>query len=397
MSAVSEQGKSTPQHQVPWLELFYDLVVVASVAVLTETVNPLTGLVGEAWIFIASTSLFLIWLLTTFIFNKFPPDDDPASFSDSVWRVTRTTCVFFQMIAVSVVVLAVNQGHEGLSNDLGLLALGFTLLVLATTFILSLRVHHTPAPRVRLVAVLLAVTGVGLIIGSVSPDSWNGEYFGLALLILIAAVIIFVRDHSRPIDFSHLMERFGLLTIIVLGESILTLTLSFAEGHHISNVPLFILAMIFPIAAFVMYFKMPPLEPGATPPILIWVLVQFIVIASFAATGSSLTNRAVHEEFVHLPGSGDKLTVRFVVALVAMAGMCLVGRRITRRPVGVYLVAAAAILITTVVAVQMHWSNESLLLAQGAIFIASVLVSAGFVGSAKRSIARLEQSNATTT
>lgn len=385
--SITRPTNEDTEHHAQWLELFYDLVVVASVAIISESITPGASVVHEIWNYSAALGLFLIWLMTTLVFNKFPPNDDPTSLPDSAWRALRTLTLFVQMVAVTVVVLAVNQEEDSISNEAGIVALGVALLAMAATAAVSVRVHHTTAPVVRLVVVLFAALSVPLMASAWLSSAWQAAIFVVTVIALVCSFIIFVRDGSRPIDFLHLQERMGLLFIIALGEAILALTFGFAERYEIPDLPLFIVALLFPLAAFIMYIRIPPLVQGTVPPIVIWVFVSFLLIAALEGAGAALANRAIHPELLEVPGVTDRTTIRFSLALIAAAVLCLIGRRLTRSPAAVYGVAALLTVLASVVGSRQSWAGESLVISQFLILLTAVIVADVLAGSAKRKMA----------
>ena len=380
-----------PAGHVPWLELFYDLAFVGVVTVLADDVNPLSSTKSEGWTFIAAASLFFVWLATTLSFNKYPPRDDPTSLADSMWRAARRILVFVQMVGVVIVVLAVNQGPTGVSDLYGLLALGTVVLTVAALFIVSPLIHGERSGQLAFASVLLVCGGLILIIAAWASTRLQLAAYSVALVLLIVAVIVFIHESTREIRFDHLQERFGLIVIIVLGESILTLALGFAATDGITDIPLFALAMFFPMAVFEMYFKLPAIVANKPPPIYLWIFVQFLLVFSIGAAGHSLSGRAVDPSVLNEYGATEHSTLRPTLVLIALCVLSLIARRITQRVAIVYAVTALIIVGIAWWGVAADLKHSTLLAIQVVVFIIAAAVGSAIAGVARRAHARDEE------
>jgi low temperature requirement protein LtrA len=86
-----------------WLELFYDLVFVAAILVLSTAVSQLDHPVRVAWVGAVFVSLWWIWLLTTMFTNRFRVQD-----------MTHRLLVLAQMF---LVILVAMEAHAGVVRD----------------------------------------------------------------------------------------------------------------------------------------------------------------------------------------------------------------------------------------------------------------------------------------
>ncbi len=197
-----------------WLELFYDLIYVVVIAKLTHLLAAPAGgrLTPEEYL--AFTGLFVpvwwAWTGHTLFANRFDPDDAP-----------HRLLTLLQMGAV--ILMAVFIGGVGTGKEAGF-ALSYAA-VRAVLLLMYLRVHLA-RPDLRFVSghfltgfslgvffwvlsvffeppLMYALWGAGLLVDMATP--WVGQ-----------KMLSKVSVHS-----SHLPERLGLLSIIILGESIL--------------------------------------------------------------------------------------------------------------------------------------------------------------------------------
>lgn len=201
-----------------WLELFYDLVFVVAVSQLAHKLSDEISLLG----FLSFAALFVpvwwAWIGTTFYANRFDTDD-----------IGRRILMGLQMLAIAA--LAVNV-HHGLSES----SIGFALAYAASRLLLVCEYlwagWHIPQARplthryalgfsigafLWLISVFvplpfrLALWAVGLVIDFATPMS-------------VGKVTLQIPPHPE-----HLPERFGLFTIIVLGEAIIAVVNGIAD------------------------------------------------------------------------------------------------------------------------------------------------------------------------
>ncbi len=192
-----------------WLELFYDLVFVAAVAVLGGRL-----LADSSWEGVISYSgyFFLLWWLWashTFYADRFDTDD-------FVYRNFAAA----QIVAIVVIGASLSTGESAstLAFAIGYAAARLILLALYARAYL----HVEPA-RVLCGGYLkgFGIAAVFWVAAIFVPEPGRFWVWAIALAIDLATPYVMRREQARvPLDVSHLPERFGLFTILVLGESI---------------------------------------------------------------------------------------------------------------------------------------------------------------------------------
>jgi low temperature requirement protein LtrA len=194
--------------KVTWLELFFDLVFVAAVAQvgapLSDGYTP-GGLARFGFLFLL---IWWAWSGHTTYSTRFEGDD-----------VLQRALTCAQMFAVAV--MAVNAGDAlGSRSSAGFAAAYAAMrLVLVAQY---LRVRHIPESRgltTSHAAGFGAAAACWLASALVEPPArfW---LWGVALTIDLATPLLTAHLTVRlPPDASHLPERFGLFTIILIGES----------------------------------------------------------------------------------------------------------------------------------------------------------------------------------
>lgn len=199
-----------------WLELFFDLVFVAAIGVITHHLAhvhdghiPTKDLVLFPIEFVP---LWWIWATHTLFANRFDTDG----------KGHRVASLAIMMLIVTM------SGFLGASLSTG--ATAFIGFYMATRFVLAglffaLRDRHEGARGyARAMAVLIlmgvAVSGVSLLLDSTAQQA---VFLGGIVLEMIAAAVIGTRLTDVPVHREHLVERVGLLSIILLGESVISM------------------------------------------------------------------------------------------------------------------------------------------------------------------------------
>ncbi len=107
-------GPGAPPRLIPaapeqsWLELFYDLVFVAAIVVMSTTYSNYAGLDGVIWLALVFSMIWFTWLTTTLLLG--------TGLVTTTW--TRTLLVT-QMVLVLTVAIASDYSHEDNSRAVG--------------------------------------------------------------------------------------------------------------------------------------------------------------------------------------------------------------------------------------------------------------------------------------
>ncbi|MFG2263470.1 low temperature requirement protein A [Streptomyces sp. NPDC048720] len=191
------------------LELFFDLVFVVAVAELTEVLLHAPTWAGVLRFGALYVPIWWAWVGYSFYADRFDNDD----------RIYRLIMIVAMMAVLSVSV-AVPRAFTGTAGAKRF-ALGYFLVRLILLG-LYLRAHyHVPRAR-TLTTRFLQGYGLGAAIWGVSallPTPHCYLLWGAGLLAELLTPILSASAVARvPFNASHIPERFGLFTIIVLGE-----------------------------------------------------------------------------------------------------------------------------------------------------------------------------------
>ncbi len=205
-----------------WLELFYDLIYVIVIAKLTHMIGYAHDGHLDLSYFAKATVLFLpvwwCWIGHTMFANRFDQDD-----------TTHRLLTLLQMFgAVMMAVFIERAFGEG--------ALGFVLSyvgIRVVLVIMYLRVHAASKelrPITRLFATGFSL-GILCWIASLFVDApFSYAFWGIGLLIDFATPWVGQKRLANvSVHKEHLPERLGLLTIIILGESVLGIVTGIAN------------------------------------------------------------------------------------------------------------------------------------------------------------------------
>jgi low temperature requirement protein LtrA len=189
--------------------LFYDLVFVVAVAALGHRL-----LVNHTWSGAAAfVGLFIplwwSWLSFTFYADRFDTDD-----------LGQRLLAVAQMVAIALMAASIS----GDASDSSIAFAASFVLARAVLLGMYLRAYrHIPESRILVAGYLRGFT-IGVIPWIVSmwvPEPWRYVLWGVGLAIDIATPWVLRKRQAKvPLSVTHLPERFGLFTILVLGESI---------------------------------------------------------------------------------------------------------------------------------------------------------------------------------
>lgn len=215
------QKESSLEHRhATWLELFFDLIFVVAIAkaahVLLHVHDGHISIETYVKYCLIMIPLWWAWTGCTLYANRFDCDD-----------VLQRLMSFVQMFFIIVLSANINTDFDSYYRGFLFAYVGIRF----TTVLMYLRASSRDSTTRHVSNYLAASFSIGILI-SLSSLFFDGfiRYFLLYAGIgfdIIMPLLGKNRLKKLPVNSHHLPERFGLLTIILLGESVLSLATSF--------------------------------------------------------------------------------------------------------------------------------------------------------------------------
>jgi low temperature requirement protein LtrA len=288
LRTLDDQG----ERHATWLELFFDLVFVISIAEVAHTLEDyrtLADFLGTAGLFVA---VWWAWVGYTVYADRFDTDD-----------VAHRVLVLAGMLAVIAMALSV---HDALHGGSARFALAF-VAVRGIVLLLNARARRHAAPARPLLNLFLAAfsTGAALWLLSVFvPEPARYVLWGVALVIELSAPWVGRRQIVKaPVHTSHLVERFGLFTLIVLGESVVRVAQGAADVDDWTTATLAAAGGGFLLVAGLWWLYFDRLDEGTVRSVLrglVWNYTHLPLLAG-------LVSVAVGTEYAILDAAGGQL------------------------------------------------------------------------------------------
>lgn len=276
------------------LELFFDLCFVVAVAqagarlvhALAEG-HPGSGVIGYFFVFFG---VWWAWMNFTWFASAYDVDDVP-------YRIATLV----QITGVLVYAAGVSRAFDG--NDWTVAVVGYVIMRVALTA-QWLRAAAGESGTARTTALTYAA---GLV---VCQAGWVGLLFAPAdsrrwlFLVLVAAEllvpVIAERGHQTPWHAHHIVERYGLFTIIVLGETIAASTVAVKSALDEQEalgqlLPIAGGGLLIVFAAWWIYFAVPMHQHlTSNREAIPWGYGHLLVFASGAAIGAGIEVAVEH-------------------------------------------------------------------------------------------------------
>ncbi len=199
------------ERHASWLELFFDLVFVLAVAQVALALHNDQSGVGAVHYVALFAPVWWVWIGYSFYADRFESNE---------------TAYRLLMFAAMLAVVALSVNVRGAFSDTGARAFIYSyVLVRALLIVLYLRAaYYVPLARDLCVryAIGFSVGAVLWLASAFVAAPTRYALWAVGLLVEILTPIFSQRVVRRtPYDTSHVPERFGLFTIIVLGEAVL--------------------------------------------------------------------------------------------------------------------------------------------------------------------------------
>ncbi|MFI1679132.1 low temperature requirement protein A [Streptomyces sp. NPDC020607] len=315
------RGRGEEHRAATPLELFFDLCFVVAVAQAgAELVHAVAeGHAGEGILNYSMIFLAMFWAWVNFSWFASAYDND-----DVLYRVVT----LIQIAGVLVFAAGVSRAFE--EHDFFVVWLGYLIMRIALTT-QWLRVARAASGAERGTALRYAA---GVLICQVG---WSGLLFlpegGRPWLFLVMAVaelsvpVIAERAYTTAWHPHHISERYGLFTIIVLGETIAAATVAVKSGIKENDaldelLPIAAGGLLIVFAAWWIYFVVPIHgRLRSNRQALLWGYGHYVILGAAAAIGAGIevaVEQAVGEAHISTVAASTAVTVPTALYLVTV-------------------------------------------------------------------------------
>lgn len=337
-------AEDTSNRGATWLELFYDLVFVAAVSELARYLESHTSWVGFLEFATLFAPVWWCWIGATFYASRFDTDD----LCDRLFAVVQMGII---------AAMAVNI-HRGLDDTVS----GYVLCYVAFHSVLIGQYLNAGfhIPTVRPLSAAYTV-GFGLsaalwLLSLGVPSPWRFLLWALGLAIEFATPILCREFVIRvPPSATHLPERMGLFTIIVLGEAIVAVVRGLSEQQWgVPSTATALLGLGTAVSLWWLYFDTADGSPlhgmgkGRFYAAIIWLYSHLPLALGLVATGVGVEHMVVRNVGPDPLGAERGLFCSAVaLSLVSLAAIhllrCTIGTAQLRATLSAYRLGSAAL------------------------------------------------------
>jgi low temperature requirement protein LtrA len=366
MTTEAERGWLTPmrarsaeeRHRVSTpLELFFDLCFVAAVA---QTVAPLHHAISEGHTWHGVSSFLMVFFAIWWAWMNFSWFASAYDTDDDVYRITA----FVQIAGALVLAAGVAPAFDG--GDFVVITIGYVIMRLAMVAQWT-RAARSDLPR-RATALRYAIgvtcVQIGWLVRLALPEDWRVPAFLLLVVLELLVPIIAERAPGGPTTWHphHIAERYGLFTIIMLGEAVAAATIALRTGldlgeHVPALVSLAVAGLVIVFALWWLYFDRS--AGGLLTSLrvaMLWGYGHYFIFASAAGVGAGLSVAVDHYSHPeHVPAVVAGYALAVPVAFYLFFVWLLHIRPHRRRPLVIaYLVGAALTLLAPLGPAPVH-------------------------------------------
>lgn len=333
-----------PHRAASSLELLFDLVFVVAVSQASGALHHLWeeqhfahGIAAYAMVFFA---ILNAWINFTWFASAYDTDD---------WLYRLTT--FVQM--AGALTIAAGAQRAMLDNDFRAIVVGYVIMRVAMAAQWTRAAISDPEYRGTCVRY-----AVGIVVAQSLWVAWavfGGPVWLFPVLAAADLSVAVIAEHHRVTNYhhSHIAERYGLFTLIVLGESILAVANSIIGG--MSSAPernelilIAACALVIVAAMWWIYFDRPQRDHAISlPRAFFWGYLHYFIFASAAAFSAGVEVAvAEHLGEGHLPHIAAGLTLTVPLAVFVFSTWLVLDslRRDVVQAVGTVALTAAMLL-----------------------------------------------------
>jgi low temperature requirement protein LtrA len=318
-----------------WIELFYDLIFVAALLILSVAVAHVHPSSGIIWLVLVFAALWWVWFTTTVCANRFHMADLP-----------HRLLLLFQML---VIVLMAMEARVSVAGDSAYLAAEYGLLLLTVGFMYLRAARREGSSDRRFaarLAVLNAVSAACFFVAVPLPEAGRLVVSAAGLVLLVIPSIVMMQ---RVTDFSdsaekHFLERMGAFTLIVCGEAFVEIAISVSDATlDTVNIEALVFEFILVFTLFTSYFDDIPAAGLNQRRFGWWAALHLVAQIGIAGTAVAASELIGLDTSHRLPDIEIlRLTANLAIIYLALAGIGVCTRRRPAGPLAVARVMTAA-------------------------------------------------------
>lgn len=321
-SVVARDPNDAHRTSTP-LELLFDLCFVVAIASAASELHHsliaghlFPDLVSYLLVFFA---IWWAWMNFTWFASAYDPDDVP-----------HRLLTLVQIAGVLVLAAGVPQAFE--HQDFGVVTVGYVTMRLPQIGHWLRVAFGVPGHRATALryAAGLAVAQAGWLLRLLLPSLW---YLVVGLLLVVIEIAVPVWAERTGVTTwhpGHITERYGLFTLLVLGEGVLAATVTvqsaIAKGISAGLLGVALSGLLVIFGLWWSYFTRPAEEGlrGTSRASFAWGYAHFVVFAALAAVGAGIevvAETATHHTELSASGAAFALAVPVAVTLVTMGAL----------------------------------------------------------------------------
>ncbi|CAG7656651.1 low temperature requirement protein A [Actinacidiphila bryophytorum] len=316
---IRARSRTEPHRASTPLELLFDLCFVVAVAQAGSKLvhalaagHPGHGITGYLLVFFA---IWWAWMNFTWFASAYDTDD-----------VLYRLVTLVQMSGVLVLAAGVPRAFD--DADYTVAVLGYLIMRAALTF-QWLQAASGESGAARTVALRyaagLVVVQIAWVVLLLLPGSWWTGGFLVLVVAELSVPAYTEHDHRTSWHPHHIAERYGLFTLIVLGESISAATVAVQSALDESAaldllLPIAAGGLVIVFAAFWSYFAVPIHEHlSSNRQAFLWGYGHYAVLGSAAAIGAGIevaVEQVTHHAEISARAAASCVTVPTAVFLL---------------------------------------------------------------------------------
>ena len=327
---MTTTNNNEKERHATWLELFFDLVFVVIISQLSHFLLHEISLLRSLEFLFLFIPVWWAWIGVTFYSTRFYSDD-----------VGHRLLLLLQMGGAGAMAVNISGAFNNTFSGFAI-SYAFIRFILIVEYIRvyktrAIRISISPKPLLKRYIVGFSIAAVIWFISAfVTISEIRTGLWIIGLIIDFATPLTAGRLHSQfAPHISHLPERMGLFTLIVLGESIVSIVIGMADQQwNIYSVVVSSLGLCISFSLWWLYFdssgRLPIqilIEKSNIVIYSIWLYIHFPLVVAITAVGVGIRHLISNEQYFPLSVSDLWLIcISVFVFLVSQGILYLISR-----------------------------------------------------------------------